>query len=184
MKFTARREFKFDPELGARADAAIALRLFDEYCRRYSAQPPPRFFEIDRSPEHIDGLWHVPVEDRHQISRQLDIYAINQFKKPVWNRTKLGITYQRRDTFWLSYLALQKFDWWPLQGDLLYWVGYRYLVLDVNVPPECYWGQTGVWTGITVECIVPADGDAIPAFPEDKAQPAETKRNALAQGSP
>jgi len=180
MKFSERKEFVYDPQLGARADTQIALKLFDEYCKKFSARPTPRFFEVNRSPEHIDPVWHVPVEPRNQLSRQLDIYAINQFQKPIWSKTKTGITYQRKDVFWLSHIALQNFDWWPLQGDLVYWNGYRYIIHTIDVPGDCYWGQTGVWTGIAVTCVVPADGDAIPVFPENKIQPAEQQPNGLA----
>ncbi len=173
VKYTARKEFLYDPDLNALADVKIALGIFDEYCRRYGARPPVRFLEANRKVEDIDPIWHVPKNNRTQYDRTLDIPAINQFQKPNWKLTKLGITYQRRDQFWLSNLSLQKFDYFPLRGDAAYWSGYRYMIIDVVLPPDAYWGQTQAWTGLVVDCVVPADGDAIPTFPRDQLQPAE-----------
>lgn len=181
MKYSERREFLYDPQLGARKDAKIALRLFDEYTKRCSAKPTPRFFEVDRDPAGIDPIWHENEGVRHQFLRTLDIYAINQFTKPsLTELLKTTIVYQRKDVFWLSNLALATFDYWPLRGDYVYWNGYRYMILALSVPPDCYWGQTGCWTGLTVECIVPAGGDAIQSFPIDTPSPAETQGNAPA----
>lgn len=179
MRFSERKEFLYDPELGEKKDGRIALRLFDEYCQKFSARPPPRFFEVNRDPAGIDPIWHENENVRHQFLRTLDIYGINQFQKPsLTELLKTAITYQRKDTFWLSNLALKAFDYWPLRGDYVYWNGYRYMVLHVGLPPECHWGQTGLWTGLTVDCIVPAGGDALPSFPGETA-PAETEGNKL-----
>ncbi len=172
MLYTERKEFTYDPQLNAVQDTVIALKLYDEYCTRYSPKPPPRFFEVDRSVATVDPIWHMPTGPRTEFKRELDIPGINQFQKPKWSLTKLGITYQRRDLFWLSNLALQKFNYFPLRGDMVYWVGYTYTIIEVNVPPESYWGQTGVWTGLTVDCVVPADGDAVQAYPQATLVPA------------
>lgn len=173
MKYTERKEFVYDPKLGDLRDTRVALALADEYCRKFGSNPTPRFFEVDRSVGTIDELWHMPKAIRTKFLRELDIYAINQFQKPDWRLSKLGITYQRRDVFWMSNLSLAKADYFPLRGDQVYWSGYRYIIIDVGVNPEAYWGQTGVWTSLIVTCIVPAAGDAIPAFPQSKLAPAE-----------
>ncbi len=181
MKFTDRKEFTHDPELFGRKDVQIALKLTNEYYTRCSARPLPRFFEVDRSPDQIDPLYHVPVNARTQFLRTLDIPAINQFIKPNLSQlVRSVITYQRKDTFWLSHIALQAFDWWPLRGDQVAWSGYRYNIIDVSVPPEAYFGQTGVWTALTVTCIVPADGDAVAAYAGNVLKPADKQRDGLA----
>lgn len=173
MLYTERKEFVYDPQLGELYDTKQALKLADEYCRRYGSRPTPRFFEVDRAVENVDPYWHIPKSVRTKFSRELDIYAINQFQKPSWPLTKLGITYQRKDLFWISNIALATANYFPLRGDMVYWTGYRYVIIEVNVPPEAYWGQTGVWTSLTVTAVVPADGDAIPSFPKDTIGPAE-----------
>lgn len=161
MRFTERREFQFDPELGNLADTSIPLRLFHEYTVKFGSRPRLPVFEVDRSPGQVDPIYHMPVATRTPFSRTFEIPAINYFEKPRWKLTKLAISYQRRDQFSLSLLGLKEADWWPLQGDQVQWVGYRYTVLEVIVPPEAYIGQTGVWTGLAIDCIVPADGDAV-----------------------
>jgi hypothetical protein len=173
VRYQERKEFAYDPQLNALADVRVALALFDEYCTRYSARPLPRAFEVERSPGAIDPLWHVPVGPLTTFSREFDLPAINQFQKPDWRLTKLGIVHQRRDTFWVSNLALQRLDYFPLRGDMVHWSGYTYVVLNVVVPPEAYWGQTGVWTGLTLECVVPADGDAVQGYPQATMVPAQ-----------
>lgn len=180
MHFSERKEFECDPLLFALKDTQVALRLTDEYYRKCSARPTPKFFEVDRAPGQIDPMWHMPTNIRTQFSREIEIHALNQFQKPKFtDLLKTGITYQRKDFFWLSHIALIKFDWWPLRGDQVFWNGFRYTIIHVDVPPEAYFGQTNVWTAIVLECVVPADGDAIPAFPKNKLQPAETQRDGL-----
>lgn len=170
MRFTERTEFQFDPALGNLADSEVALKLFDEFTRKCGSRPPLKIFEVDRDPAKVDPLYHEPVAVRTPYSRVFEIPAINYFDKPSWKLSKLGITYQRRDQFSLSYLGLQKADWFPLRGDQLDWVGYRYQIIDVVLPPEGYWGQTGVWTGLAIDCIVPADGDAVQGWAKSVAQ--------------
>lgn len=181
MLFSARTEFLFDPELGNLADTQVAQRLFHEYTVRFGSRPRPTFFEVDRSPGQVDTLYHMPVATRTPFSRVLEIPALNYFQKPAWKLTKLAITYQRRDQFSLSYLGLQEADWWPLQGDQAQWNGYRYTILEVVMPPECYLGQTGVWTGLAIDCIVPADGDAVQGWARPGVQ---SDRSRLAPPGP
>lgn len=180
MLFTERREYKFDPELGNLLDTRVAQRLFHEYTVRFGSRPRPTFYEVDRSVDKVDPLYHMPVATRTPFSRTLEIPALNYFQKPKWKLTKLAITYQRRDQFSLSYLGLREADWWPLQGDQVGWCGYRYTILEVVLPPECYLGQTGVWTGLAVDCIVPADGDAVQGWAKPGIQ---SDRSGLASGN-
>lgn len=68
---------------------------------------------------------------------------------------------------------MQTLDYFPTRGDAVYWRGYRYEILNAVIPPEAYWQQTGVWLGMSVECIVPPEGDARPIPGLDKPVPAE-----------
>jgi len=177
MRFNARKQYYYDPALFARNDVKTALRIQAEYVRKHAPIPPPHFFEIDRSDQEIDHLWHVPKSDRSHFSRELNVPAINMFEKPDWRLTKLGIIPQRRDKFWLANLILQEpaIDYFPMRGDMVFWSGYRYMIINVALPPEAYWQQTGVWLGLTVECIIVPEGDAKP-LPLDRlvtAIPAE-----------
>lgn len=178
MNFYERREFLCDPEVFKRSDTTVALKIHAEYVRRHSARPAPRFFEVNREASgQLDDLWHVPTADRTPFSRELDIPAINQFEKPDWRLTKLGIIPQRRDRFWLAYNILAQLDYFPNRGDQVFWNGYRYLILKVVIPPESYWQQTNVWLGLTVECAVPPEGDNRPLVELGKAAQSEMPDN-------
>jgi hypothetical protein len=162
VRFTERKEFLTDPALVTKASTVTALKIFANYVRAHSAKPPPKFFELDRSNAEVDPLWHIPTGPRAKITRELEIPAINRFQKPSWSLTRLGIVPQRRDDFILAYNILQEVDYFPERGDRVYWNGYRYIILEVVIDPEAYWGQTNQWVGLRVECVVPPDGDARP----------------------
>jgi hypothetical protein len=162
MLFTDRTYFTYDPNLGALGDTTVALKMADEYVRQFSAKPTPIFFEVDRSVGvTLDPMWSTPKSPRTQFSRQLNIPAINSFNSQKfrlwWNKVTT-----RGDTFWISNLGLQAANYFPVQGDQVYWTGYRLTIIEVSVPPEAYWGQTGVWTSLTVTCVLAPYGDAIP----------------------
>ena len=148
--------------MGGLFDTITALRIHDEYVRQYSARPAPLFLEVDRTSAHVDPLWHVSLNKGTQFTRQIRLPAINKFERPQWNLTPIGIVPQRKDTFWMSNLGLKRVDWFPTRGDLVIWNGYRYGIVDVIVPPETYWGQTGVWLGLKVLAIVIPEGDIQP----------------------
>jgi hypothetical protein len=162
MLFTLRKEFQYDPEVFRASDVQIALAIHDEYVTKHSARPTPRFFEIDRAIENVDPIWHTPKGNRSPISRQLDIPAINYFQKPRWSRTPAGQVPQRKDVFWVSNLGLQRADYFPSIGDMIYWNGFRYGVMHVTIPPEAYWQQCNVFLGLTCECEIVPEGDAKP----------------------
>jgi hypothetical protein len=56
---------------------------------------------------------------------------------------------------------------------MVYWTGYRLTMINVSVPPESYWGQTGVWTGLVVDCVLAPYGDLTPPADLSKIAPAE-----------
>lgn len=174
MKFTERREWLYDPVLFGKPDAQRAARIHREATVKFSPKPPPRFMEVDRSTAKIDSLWHVPLSDRTHFSRVLDIPAINSFERPNWKLTQIGLVPTRVDKFTLSNLLLQEFNYFPFRGDMVFWNGYRYMIVDVNIDPKGYWQQTGVWLGLVVTCIIPAQGDAKPLADVSVAAPAET----------
>jgi len=176
MKFTERKEWLYDPLVFGRADTQRALRIHREATVKHSPMPPPRFMEVDRTTVKIDHLWHVPLSDRTHFSRMLDIPAINTFERPSYKLTKIGIVPERTDMFTMSNLLLQEFNYFPVRGDMVFWNGYRYAIVDVNIDPKGYWQQTGVWLGLAVTCIIPAQGDAKPLPDVSLAAPAETKQ--------
>jgi hypothetical protein len=173
VKFLDRREFTYDPVIFHRNETQTALRLHAEMVEKHSANPPPRFFEVERKDAAIDLLWHMPQSPRTTFSRELDIPAINIFERPLWKLTRIGIVPQRSDKFWLANLTLQRLDYFPMRGDLVYWNGYRYMIANVVIPPEAYWHQTNVWMGLVTECIIPPEGDARPIVDPSAAVTAE-----------
>lgn len=161
--YTDRKQFTYDPELFKRYDSQTAARIYQNYVKVHCARPMPQFFEVDLN-QGVDMLWHTPTAPRTQFTQRspISVPAINQFQKPDWRLTKLGITPQRRDNFYLASLDLEALNYFPSKGDLVFWNGYRYTIINALPPPEAYWQQTGVWLGLLVECAIMAEGDAKP----------------------
>lgn len=174
MYFDERKEFLYDPELFSRTDTQTALKLQHEYVLKCSCKPTPVFFEVSTNPADIDHLWHVSRGPRQAFRRELNIPCINVFEKPDWRLTVLGIAPQRRDTFWISNVSLRiDFNYFPCRGDMVYWNGYRYMIMDATVDPSAYWQQTNVWLGMVVHCQIVPEGDARPLADLSKTAPAE-----------
>lgn len=162
MKFNERKQWLYDPSLFTRFDTQTALKLHSEYVRRCSPNPPPKFFEVDTNAMKVDDLWHFPLDNRTVFKRTLDMPAIVQIQRPDWRLTKVGIVPQQKTIFWLGNLILQEFDYFPTRGDMIFYNGYRQQIVTVDLKPEAYWQQTNVWLGMTVEAVIPAEGDARP----------------------
>lgn len=173
MKYTERREWHYDPELFKRLDVQTALKIYSEYVRKHSPVPFPKFFEVDRASSKVDELWHMPLDDRTQFKRTLDVPAIIQFDRPDWRLTKVGIVPKQKSKIWLGNLILQELDYFPTRGDLVYYNGYRHMVINVVLEPNAYWHQTNVWMGLVCETVIPADGDARPVINPAVTAPAE-----------
>jgi hypothetical protein len=173
MKFTERREFLYDPEVFKRTDTQTALRIHDEYIRRSSGQPYPVFYEIDRSPESFDPLWHQPVSTRTQYVRILQVPCIVQFDKMNWSLRRQGRYAEQKIRFWVSNLTLQTLDYFPLPGDLVYWNGYRTEIVTPEFEPNSFWGQTNVWLGVIYSAAIVPEGDAKPMLNPSKPMPVE-----------
>ena len=176
VKYTERKEFLYDPEVFGRGDVQTALKIYHEYIEKFSPAPRPQFFEVDKGNMSVDPLWHSPVEPRTQFTARtpLNLPAINRRnQKPGWKKGKAGLTLDRRDFFLVSNISLQHHDYFPTRGDMVYWMGYRFMI-DVAVPDdESYWGQTGVWLGMAIEGVVVPEGDARPIVDLSKPVPAE-----------
>jgi hypothetical protein len=202
VRYSERKEFLFDSEVFKRSDTQTALQIQAEYVRAASPNPYPKFFEVDRSSGKVDDLWHMPLTERTTFARTLDVPAIAGFQKPDWRLTKLGIKPIQQFTFWLANLHLHPFDeaanqeeattgkkplrldYFPLRGDLIYYIGYRLMIINVVLDPKAYWAQTNVWLGLICEaCIVP-DGDARPIPNQGEAAPAELSTAPVPQDWP
>lgn len=186
MRYLERKEFLYDSEVFKRYDTQNALKIHAEYVRVSSPIPYPKFYEVDRNSARVDDLWHMPLTERTGFTRVLDVPAIATFMKPDWRLTKLGLRPMQRFSFWLANLHLQalditskeeekpiRLDYFPQRGDLIFYTGYRLMIINSAPDPKAYWAQTNVWLGISCEaCIVP-DGDARPIPDLSKAAPAE-----------
>lgn len=175
MLFTERKEFLYDSEIFKRDDTQTALKIHAEYVRRHSAIPNPKFFEVDRANENIDSLWHMPLTPRTLFSREILMPAIVTFSKPDWRLTRMGIVPQRQDKFWCAHDILQELDYFPMRGDMVYYNGYRLMIVNVVIPEKAYWMQHNVWLGLVCECIIPPHGDAPPVINPGITIPAERK---------
>jgi len=120
----------------------------------------------------MDPLWHSHVGPV-QFTRELDVPCINVFQKPSWRLTQMGIIACRQDKFIIAHNTLQQLDYFPERGDKVVWNGYRYVILNVVIDPEAYWQQTQQWMGLTVECVVPPEGDSTPVIDAKTLTPSE-----------
>lgn len=177
MKFAERKEFLYDQELFGRKDVSVALSLHAEYIRVNSPKNPmPMVFEVDRRSEKFDPLWHVPLDERTVFSRTFEMPTLVKTKRPDWRLTKVGLVPQQHCEFWMANLHLQEKDWFPMRGDLIYWNGYRNMIVNVVLDPTSFWQQTNVWLGIMCETVIPADGDARPVTDAGVAAPREIRQ--------
>jgi len=186
MRYTERKEFLYDTEVFKLRDTQIALTMYAEWVRISSPKPRPKFFEVNRDITKIDTLWHMPLTDRTTFTRELDVPVIAKFEKPNWKMTKLGIKPVQQFNFIIANLHLQpsglpsiaekevvRLDYFPLRGDMIYYLGYRLMITNVVLAPEAYWGQTNVWMGLICEATIAPDGDARPLTNLGETAPAE-----------
>jgi hypothetical protein len=162
VRFNERKEFHYDPEIFRLSDTQTALRIHAEYVRKGSPRPMPRFFEVDRRSAKIDALWHVPLDDRTVFSRDFEMAALIQRERPDWRLTRVGIVPQQKHKFWLANVILQEMDYFPMRGDMIFYDGYRHMIVKPVLEPSSYWHQTNVWLGLVCETVIPAEGDARP----------------------
>jgi len=173
VKFTERKDYFYDPEVFKRSDSQTALKIHAEYVKKHSGRPTPKFLEVDRASSKFDALWHMPLDNRTQFSRTIEMPAIIQFEKPDWRLTKVGIVPQKKLVAWMANTLMAEADYFPVRGDMLVYEGYRYIILNVVLRPESYWQQTNVWLGMVCECSLPPDGDARPVLDNQNTVPAE-----------
>lgn len=173
MRFTDRRDFLYDSNVWRRSDTQTALLIHDEAVRAHSGRPTPRFMELDRTEASVDQLWGTPVKERVQITRQLDIPAIVLQGNKTWSLSKMGREVKQETRFWVSNLSLQKVDYFPLPGDLVYWAGYRWNIVLFDIDPKSVWGQTNVWLGLIIAAQIVPEGDARVGIDPAKVLPAE-----------
>lgn len=176
MRFAERKQWLYDPELGRLSETATALKFHAEYIKMHSPKPPlavPKFFEVDRRSSKVDQLWHMPLDERTVFSRELSPPVLIYKERPDWRLTKVGLTPQQKHKVWMANLHLQEIDWFPNRGDMMFYDGYRHMIMNVVLEPNAYWGQTNVWLGLICETIIPADGDARPLIDQSVAVPRE-----------
>lgn len=155
------------------ADVQMALTVHAEYIKSVSPRPFPKWYEVDRRSEKYDQLWHVSLDARTVFSRIIEIPILVKAERPDWRLTRIGITPQQQYKVWMSNLALQEADWFPCRGDILYYNGYRNMIVNVVLEPTSYWQQSNVWLGLVCETIIPADGDARPLINPGDPPPSE-----------
>ncbi len=177
MKLSEIREFPCDPNLFQRSDVQTALKIHHEYVKRHSSAQTPQFFEVSQD-QRIDPIMHSQIGRLKFTDRSpIGIPAINTFVKPDWRLTVQGKDPARRDNFWVSHLSLIEQDYFPISGEFVHWNGYRYEITKASPDPSAYWQQTNIWLGLTVECIVSAQGDA--ALPADVSKPIPAEVHAI-----
>jgi len=99
--------------------------------------------------------------------------VIIQTERPDWRLTKVGIVPQQKHKVWMANRLLKEADWFPMRGDIMYYNGYRNMIINVVLEPQSFWQQTNVWLGLVCETIITADGDAKPLVNPSAPQPAE-----------
>ena len=173
MKYVERKEFLYDPAIFRLSDTQTALAIYAEAIKKHSPNPFPLFLEVDRRATKYDALWHVPLDDRTVFSRTLRVPVIVQKERPDWRLTRVGLVPQQKHKFWLANLILQELDYFPIRGDMVYYDGYRHMIINTVLEPNAYWQQTNLWLGLVVETIIPAEGDARPILDQGVPVPRE-----------
>lgn len=173
MRYKDRRDFIYDSEVFKRADVQTALKIHKEYVEKHGPQPAPTWFEIDRDPDKYDILWHMPLDSRAPISRQFSMACIVNFERTRWVPSAVGLVPKRKTSFIVDNTLLKEFDYFPMRGDMVFFDGYRYIILNVVLEPNGYWLQTNVWLGLLCECQIAVDGDARPLLDPSQAAPSE-----------
>lgn len=175
MRFGERKEFTYDPELfRASPDVNTALMIHAEYIKAMSPQPYPKFYEVDRRSEKVDQLWHVSLDERTVFSRVVEMPVIINAERPDWRLTRVGLAPQQKYKVWMANNHLRAADWFPQRGDIMYYNGYRNMIINVVLEPMAFWHQTNVWLGLICETIIPADGDARPLINPGVSPPSES----------
>jgi len=175
MRYSDHKQFEYDPEAFKLSDTTTALKIYDEYVRKYSPRGMlPKFFEVDPG-QAIDPVRHFPVSERTQFTPRspIELPSIIKFSKPDWRLSRNVIQPKRPTELYVSHLSLKQLDYFPTLGDLVSWGGYRWEVVSAIPPPEAYWGQTNVWLGLLIEVSLAADGDARPV--QDYTEPAPSE---------
>jgi hypothetical protein len=162
VTFDQRKEWHYDPEMFRLNETQTALMIHAEYVKAMSPKPYPKFYEVDRRSEKVDDLWHVSLDERTVFARVIEMPVIINAERPDWRLTRVGLAPQQKYKVWMANLLLQAVDWFPQRGDLMYYNGYRNMIINVVLEPMAYWQQTNVWLGLICETIIPADGDARP----------------------
>lgn len=174
MKFTERKDWQYDPDIFTLHDTQTALSIQAEFVRRHSPNRPlPTFMEVDRRSAQIDALWHVPLNDRTVFSRVFQMPVLVNKERPDWRLTRVGLVPLQKHKITMANLILQEMDWFPLRGDMMFFGGYRHMIINVVLEPEAFWQQTNVWLGLQCETVIPADGDARPVLNQAVAVPRE-----------
>ena len=177
MRYSAHKEFEYDPEVFGRHDTTTALKIYDEYVRKFSPVIRPKFFEVDSSP-HSDEVRHFPTAPRTLFTERspIEIPAIVKFTKSDWRLNRNVIQARRPTELYISHLSLKQLDYFPKMGDTVSHSGYRWEIVSAVPPPEAYWGQTNVWMGMLVEMVIATDGDARPVQNYTEPAPSELRQ--------
>ena len=56
---------------------------------------------------------------------------------------------------------------------MLYFNGYRHMIINVIIDPQAMWQMTNVWLALLCETTIPAEGDARPVLDPGNAVPRE-----------
>ena len=74
VKLSEIKEFVTDPALFRRSDTYTALRIYNEWVRKFSPNPAalPKFFEVDRG-QALDPLLHTPIAPRTLVTARSPI---------------------------------------------------------------------------------------------------------------
>lgn len=96
-----------------------------------------------------------------------------QAERPDWRLTRAGVTPQQKYKVWMANKLLEKAEWFPMRGDVMYYNGYRNMIINVVLEPTSFWQQTNVWLGLVCETIIHADGDARPLLDPGTPPPSE-----------
>jgi hypothetical protein len=111
-------------------------------------------------PTTVDRLWNEPNCGTLLFDRRLCLRTHVTFPSDEDRHSKRAVEEVRDDTFYFGVNLLEEADLWPFIGDHIVFTGVEYVVQEVRLDPENFWGHTNIPLHVTCLCERFRYGDA------------------------
>lgn len=134
------------------ADLKEALLITDEWYRQY---PVLTLKEVESCcSDGIDRMDGEPVDGILKFVRTVNVHAALKQDDPVVKLMKTGRSTDQNVKFHIGLLQLYLANYWPGEGDRLFYRGVLHDVIQVVAAPVDYWQNSAVPMHITVTAVI------------------------------